>query len=489
LRTTSLTTMWWHDAVIYQVYLRSFQDSDGDGVGDIPGVISRLEHIAGLGADAVWLSPVYPSPNADFGYDVSDFQDVEPAFGTMADLDRLIGRAHDLGLKVLLDFVPCHTSTEHPWFREHPEYYVWSDNVPNNWRAAFGGGAWGFDEPTGRYFLHSFFPEQADLNWHRAEVRAQMAGALAFWRERGIDGFRLDALDRLMKDEQLRDDPPATGPPPLPMDPEDARLEHTHSRNAPGIDVALSAIRQAVDGAFLVGEVYLPTSEMGPYLESLDVVFSFEALHTAGDPSRLREAIAGGLALGHSGWVLSNHDFSRLATRAGPGNARASALLLLSLPGPVFMFQGDELGMPDALTAGELQDRNGRDPFRVPMLWDESEHSGFSTAVPWLQSAAEQDAPSVNAQDADPESMLSLTRRAIAMRREMSGAAELLESAPPTIVIGRDDHVIAVNLGDEPRAAPALSGAQLTLEARPGDGRNLSVIPSHGGWVARTESV
>lgn len=487
MRSTNLAPVWWRDAVIYQVYVRSFQDSDGDGVGDIPGVTSRLEHIAGLGADAVWLSPVYPSPNADFGYDVSDFQDVEPAFGAMADLDRLIARAHDLGLKVLLDFVPCHTSTEHRWFREHPEYYVWSDGVPNNWRAAFGGSAWGFDEPTGSYFLHSFFPEQADLDWHRSEVREQMAAALSFWRRRGVDGFRLDALDRLMKDEQLRDDPPATGPPPLPMDPEDARLQHVHSRNAPGIDVALRAIREAVDGAFLVGEVYLPTSELGPYLKSLDVVFSFEVLHTAGDPSKLRPAIAGGLALGQSGWVISNHDFSRLATRAGPENGRASALLLLSLPGPVFMFQGDELGMPDVPVTGEPQDRNGRDPFRVPMRWDDSEHWGFSTAVPWLQSAARQDVPSVDAQDADPESMLSLTRRAIAMRREMSGAAELLESAPQTIVIGRDDHVVAVNVGDE--LAPAVGGGQLVLEAHPGDGRDLRVIPPHGGWIARTDTM
>jgi alpha-glucosidase len=481
--------MWWHDAVIYQVYLRSFQDSDGDGVGDIPGVISRLEHIAALGADAVWLSPVYPSPNADFGYDVSDFQDVDPVFGTLADLDRLIGSAHRQGLKVLLDFVPCHTSTAHPWFREHPEYYVWSDAIPNNWRAAFGGSAWGFDEPTGRYFLHSFFPEQADLDWHRPEVREQMAAALTFWHERGVDGFRLDALDRLMKDDQLRDDPPADRPPPLPMEAEDARLEHTHSRNAPGIEVALRAIREAVADAFLVGEVYLPASEMGPYLDSLDVVFSFEALHAAGDRSALREAIATGLRLGHTGWVLSNHDFSRLATRAGPENARASALLLLSLPGPVFMFQGDELGMSDARVAGAPQDRNNRDRFRVPMLWDDSDQMGFSTAVPWLQSAAAADVPPVAAQEAATDSMLSLTRGAIALRREMPGSAQLLGSPPQTIVLARGGYVIAVNLGDEPQRAPESGAMQPVLEARPGDGRDVGVIPPHGGWIARTDNV
>src|SRR6185437_14417379 len=188
--------MWWEQAVIYQVYVRSFQDSNGDGVGDLPGVTQRLEYIAELGAQAVWLSPIYPSPNEDF--------------------DALVDRAHALGLKVLLDFVPCHTSTEHPWFREHPDYYVWADAPANNWRAAFGGSSWGRDEQTGRYFLHSFFPEQADLNWRNPEVREQMTGAMRFWVDRGVDGFRLDALDRLMKDPELRDDPPATRRPDLP---------------------------------------------------------------------------------------------------------------------------------------------------------------------------------------------------------------------------------------------------------------------------------
>ena len=279
--------MWWRDAVIYQVYVRSFQDSDGDGVGDIPGVTARLGHIAGLGADAVWLSPVYPSPNADFGYDVSDYEDVAPTFGTIADLDQLIARAHGLGLKVLLDFVPCHTSTEHPWFREHPEYYVWSDAAPNNWRAAFGGSAWGWDESTGRYFLHSFFPEQADLDWHRADVREELTGALRFWRRHGVDGFRLDALDRLMKDEQLRDDPPATRAPRLPMDPEDARLEHIHSRNAPGIE-RRPARRSAgpwMTPCWSARSTCRPPRWPPTSSHSMSF-FSFEALHAAGDPPR-----------------------------------------------------------------------------------------------------------------------------------------------------------------------------------------------------------
>ena len=344
--------MWWEQAVIYQVYVRSFQDTDGDGVGDLPGVTQRLAHIAELGAQAVWLSPIYPSPNADFGYDVSDFRAVEPAFGTLDDLDALVARAHELGLKVLLDFVPCHTSTEHPWFRQHPDYYVWADAPVNNWRAAFGGSSWGHDEQTGRYFLHSFFPEQADLNWRNPEVRDQMTGAMRFWVDRGVDGFRLDALDRLMKDPELRDDPPATRPFGLPGDPQDLELDHVHSRNAPDLGDALQAIRRVVGDVLLIGEVYLPIEEAASYLQTLDVVFNFEELFAVDDPAKLRQAIESGMRTGGQGWVLSNHDFSRLVTRAGPENARALALLLLTLPGPVFLFEGDELGVADTADGG-----------------------------------------------------------------------------------------------------------------------------------------
>jgi alpha-glucosidase len=476
--------MWWENAVIYQVYLRSFQDSDGDGVGDLPGVTSRLEHIAKLGADAVWLSPVYPSPNADFGYDVSDFNSVDPTFGTLADLDALIARAHELGLRVLLDFVPCHTSTEHPWFREHPEYYVWADEPANNWRAAFGGRAWGLDPVTGRYYLHSFFPEQADLDWRNPDVREAMADALRFWVNRGVDGFRLDALDRLMKDPELRDDPPATGPAALPMDPADAALEHLYSRNSPDVGVALRAIREAVGEALLVGEVYLPTSELGPYLGVLDVVFSFETLHAGADAARLTAAIESGLNTPGIGWVLSNHDFSRLATRSGPANARALSLLLLTLPGTAFLFQGDELGMANGTPAGPPHDRNGRDAFRMPMRWDESAHAGFTTGQPWLTSEDEP-VPSVAEQERDPSSTLALVRAAIAKRRELDAEAEVLDAPPGTVVVARRENVLAVNLGAT--RAPAPPADRLELEANPGDGDDLGVLPAHAGWIARRD--
>jgi alpha-glucosidase len=476
--------MWWEQAVIYQVYIRSFRDTNGDGVGDLPGVIEHLPHIADLGAHAVWLSPVYPSPNADFGYDVSDFRDVEPSFGALGDLDELIGRAHELGLKVVLDFVPCHTSTAHLWFREHHDYYVWADAPVNNWRAAFGGSSWGLDEQTGRYFLHSFFPEQADLNWRNPELRQQMTGAMRFWVDRGVDGFRLDALDRLMKDPELRDDPPATREFGLPGDPQDLELDHVHSRNAPDIGDALQAIRRAVGDVLLVGEVYLPIEDAASYLQTLDVVFNFEELFAVDDAAKLRRAIEAGMRTGSQGWVLSNHDFSRLVTRAGAQNARAVALLLLSLPGPVFLFQGDELGFADAPMAGPEQDRNHRDPFRVPMVWDsDAPQGGFSTATPWLEPAGPQP-PGAAQQRNDPESMLSLARDTIAVRAQLSADGELLPSAHGTVVLRRGDHMIAVNLGDRPAPAPAPAAAAIALEARPGDGAVPSVIPAHGGWVA-----
>ena len=347
-------TPWWRDAVVYQVYPRSFQDSDGDGEGDLPGIASRLDHVAQLGADAVWLSPVYPSPMADGGYDVAGYEDIDPRFGTLADADALIAAAHERGLRLLMDVVPCHTSIEHPWFREHPERYVWSDRdgPQNNWLASFGGAAWSPDPRSGRWYLHSFYPEQPDLDWRRDDVRAAVGGALRFWLARGVDGFRLDAIDRLLKDPRRRDDPPAEGPPALPEHADVATLRQIHSRNAPDIGEALATLRAAVgDDALLVGEVYLPAAQLGPYLAHVDCAFAFELLHARWEATALRSAIASALdpagADGRIAWVLSNHDFPRLPDRVGAGNVRAAALLALTLPGTVFVYQGDEIGMAD----------------------------------------------------------------------------------------------------------------------------------------------
>ena len=281
--------------------------------------------------DALWLSPIYPSPLADMGYDVADHCAIAPELGDLDGFDRLVARAHELGLKVLLDFVPSHTSIEHPWFREHPEYYVWADEPPNNWVAAFGGPAWTLDEETGRYYLHSFYPEQPDLDWRVPEVREAMGDVLRFWVDRGVDGFRVDALQQLMKDPELRDDPLATTPFALPLGDEYGRLEHVHSEAGPEIGVALQAMREAAGDALLVGEVYRPTRDLGPYLEHLDLAFAFELLHAPFDEERLAEVVAEGQRMGRVAWALSNHDFPRLATRFGEENAARAAEFLLSL--------------------------------------------------------------------------------------------------------------------------------------------------------------
>ncbi len=500
--------MWWQDAVVYQIYPRSFQDSNGDGIGDLPGIVQRLDHVKALGADAIWLSPFYPSPNADFGYDVADYTDVDPAYGTLADFTALADAAHDRGLRLLVDFVPCHTSTSHPWFRHRPDFYFWADAPPNNWQATFGGGAWEQDPVTGRYYLHSFFPEQADLNWRHPGVVEAITGALRFWRRHGVDGFRLDAVDRLLKDPELRDDPPATRPFGLPLHDEYARLRHVHSANAPDIGIALQAMRDAAGDALLVGEVYLPAGELAPYLETLDVVFAFEAMNAGPDAERLRAAIAEALGSGESGsgrsgsvrsgsvrsdsgqlgWVLSNHDFERFATRFGR-DSRAAALLFLTLPGPVFVYQGDELGTPDGPGVTPPLDRHDRDRFRHPMPWaagsQAGPHGGFTTGTPWLP-AVDPERRNVADQAADLASTLSLFRRAIHARRQLAGPAEVLDSPPGTIVIRRARHMAAINLGAAPAAV--LRPAELVIEARPGDGRDPAWLPPGGGWLARDRS-
>ncbi len=452
---------WWRDAVIYQVYPRSFQDSDGDGEGDLRGVAQRLDHVARLGADAIWLSPFYTSPMADGGYDVANYTDVDPRFGTLADADALIAAAHDRGLRILLDIVPCHTSIEHPWFTEHPERYVWSDRdgPQNNWLASFGGRSWSRDERSGRWYLHSFYPEQPDLDWRRDDVRAAMADVLRFWMARGVDGFRLDAIDRLMKDPELRDDPPAIGPPGLPEHGDCATLDMRHSRNAPDIGDALAVLRAgAGEQALLVGEVYLTAAQFAPYLEHVDVAFAFEFLHAPWEASAVRAAIEVGLraGAGRVAWVLSNHDFPRLPDRVGAANVRAAALLALTLPGPVFLYQGDEIGMADGPGREPPDDRAGRDRHRHPMRWDDTAaHGGFTSgAEPWLP-AIEVAGGGVGAQSDDPDSVLALYRDLVAARRELGEGAEFVDCEDGVLAYRRGaEHIVVINLGDGERRAP-----------------------------------
>ena len=466
------------DAVIYQIYPRSFQDSDGDGVGDLPGIESRLDHLQWLGVDALWLSPIYSSPMADFGYDVSDYQGVDPVFGTLEDFDALVAAARSRGLEVLLDIVPCHTSIEHPWFRDHPDWYIWAD-APNNWHSAFGGSAW--SPLNGRYYLHSFYPEQPDLDWRNPEVVAAMQMVLRFWLERGVAGYRVDAIDRLMKDPLLRDDPPATEPFGLPLREDEGKLALTHSRNAPDTGEALAKMREAAGDAFMVGEVYLPSAKWQPYLDHFDAVFAFELLHAPWQADMLRRAIEATTRQSGAAWVMSNHDFGRLATRFGQENARAAALLLLTLPGPAFLYQGDEIGQGEGPEGEKGFDRAGRDRYRHPMQWDATPQGGFTEGEPWLP-VIDPETTSVDAQRNVAGSTLSLTRELIRVRRDLQGNLELLDTAPDVLAYRRGDHVVAVNTSTEDQPAPAV--AETLIETREGALSDGTLAP-HAGVLAR----
>jgi alpha-glucosidase len=443
--------MWWKRAVIYQVYPRSFQDSDGDGIGDLNGVRSRLDHLVDLGVDALWLSPIYPSPLADFGYDASDYTAVDPVFGDLDDFDALLEETRARGLRLLMDLVPCHTSIEHPWFRDHPDWYIWAEGrdagPPNNWVATFGGSAWTYHEERRRWYLHSFYPEQPDLDWRNPEVIEAMQGVIRFWLDRGVDGYRVDAIDRLLKDPELRDDPPATQPFGLPVGEHEADLALSNSRNAPDTGQALAHIREAAGDSLLVGEVYLPSARWQPYLEHLDLVFAFELLHAPWEAGSLRSAIEAASRVGRAAWVMSNHDFGRLASRFGRENERAALTLLLTLPGPAFVYQGDEIGLADGPGANPPYDRAGRDRHRHPMQWDASPNGGFTTGTPWLPPAdpAERN---VEAQRADPQSTLSLFRELVRLRRDLDPGFELLDPADGLLAFRRGERVIAVNTTD-----------------------------------------
>jgi alpha-glucosidase len=452
----------WRGGVVYQVYPRSFQDSDGDGVGDLPGLRSRLDHLEWLGVDALWISPIYPSPMADFGYDVSDYTAVDPVFGTLDDYRALAAEVHERGLRLLMDLVPCHTSIEHRWFREHPDWYVWADGrdggPPNNWVAAFGGPAWAFDGSRGRWYLHSFYPEQPDLDWRNPEVVAAMQDVIRFWLDNGADGYRVDAIDRLLKDPELRDDPRSSEPFGLPVPDFHLGIDFRRSRNAPDIGTALEAIRAAAGDAFLVGEVYAPTRDMPPYLEHLDRYFAFELFHAPWEAGVLRPVVdealtAAGRDAAGPAWAMSNHDFGRLATRYGRERERAVAMLLLTLPGTAFLYQGDEIGQGEGPGHDPPYDRHDRDAFRHPMQWDASPGGGFSDGEPWLPvvDAAERN---VADQRNEPGSLLSYWRALIAARRELAASFEWVEAAPGVLAYARGDRVVALNTTGVPAPVP-----------------------------------
>jgi alpha-glucosidase len=474
---------WWRDAVVYQVYPRSFQDSDGDGIGDLRGVARRLDDLTALGVDALWLSPMYPSPFADGGYDIADFTGVDPRLGTVADVVELAAGAHARGMRLLLDLVPNHTSIEHPWFREHPDWYVWADAAPNNWRAAFGGPAWSRDEAAGRMYLHSFYPEQPDLDWRNPAVRAAMQDVVRVWLARGVDGFRIDAIDRLGKHPGLLDDPPARTPPPFPEPPDSAALAHLHSRNwTPALDPALAALRAAAGGAFLVGEVYLPTPGLAPYLAHLSSAFVFELLFAPWRADVVGEVIGRAARLEHPAWMLSNHDFSRAGSRIGERNLPAAAMLLLTLPGTVFLYQGDEIGLLDGPDGDPPDDRFGRDRARHPMQWDAGAQGGFTTGTPWLP-AVDPGVRNVAAQRADPASLYALHRRLIAFRSGLRGGLEVVAAEPGGLLAyRRGDALVVLNLG----AGAQAHGAPGEPVLRTHEGGDGSVLEPGAGAIFRT---
>jgi alpha-glucosidase len=454
---------WWQRGAIYQIYPRSFADGDGDGVGDLGGLIAQLDYLADLGIEAVWLSPIYPSPMADFGYDVADFCDVDPTFGSLADLDRLIGACHARGIRLVLDWVPNHTSDRHPWFvasrssRADPkrDWYVWragrDGGPPNDWRSDFPavGPAWTFEERTGQWYLHSFTRQQPDLNWDNPAVEAAMHEVLRFWLDRGVDGFRIDALQRLAKDPLLRDNAGAARR-------HDQDWDTTHDR--------VRGIRRVVDAypdRMLVGEVYLlDLHRVVSYLNSGDQLhlahnFVFSQLPWNAEAFRTSindfEALAAETAW--PAWFLANHDLPRVASRfdqdgQGPARARAVALLLYCLRGTPFVYQGEELGLPDAEIPPErVVDVDGRDPQRAPLPWRPPSlagpAAGFTTGEPWLPLVADAERLCVERQAADPRSMLTLVRRLAALRRRtpalQTGAQRSLDAGPDMLAWLRED--------------------------------------------------
>jgi len=440
---------WWQRGIIYQVYPRSFQDSNGDGIGDLRGLSDRLDYLSWLGVDAVWLSPVFPSPMADFGYDVSDYTGIDPVFGTLEDFDRLAAEIHRRGMKVLLDFVPNHTSDRHPWFVESRrsresakrDWYIWRDaradgSPPNNWLSNFGGSAWAWDGETEQFYYHAFLKEQPDLNWRNPEVQTAMLDVLRFWLDRGVDGFRVDVIWGLVKDDQLRDNPP--NPDYNPSLPPHYEQLATYSGDRPEVHEIIRRMRTLVDSypdRMMVGEIYLPVERLVTYYGSggdgVHLPFNFQLIRLPWHARAIADTVARYEALlppgGWPNWVLGNHDRPRIASRVGRLQARVAAMLLLTLRGTPTMYYGDELGMvdvpipPDAVH--DPFERNvpglgfGRDPERTPMQWSEGPAAGFTTGRPWLPVAGDSASFSVERERVDRRSMLSLYRRLIALRR------------------------------------------------------------------------
>jgi alpha-glucosidase len=490
---------WWHRAVIYQIYPRSFQDTNGDGVGDLAGIRRRLPYLVELGVDAIWLSPIFSSPMADFGYDISDYKDVDPMFGSKADLDELVAVAHGHGLRVILDLVPNHTSDRHSWFvesrssRDNPkrDWYLWRDprqdgGPPNNWMSEFGGSAWTLDSATGQYYYHAFLAAQPDLNWRNPDVRAAIYDVMRHWLARGIDGFRVDVIWHLVKDEQFRDNPP--NPAWTPDQPPHRAVAPLYTADRPEVHDVIMEMRHVVDefpDRLLLGEIYLPIERLMAYygrdLRGVHLPFNFALLQTEWNArviARLIESYEAALpAGGWPNWVLGNHDRPRVASRVGPAQAGVAAMLLLTLRGTATLYYGDEIGMQQVEIPTDLvrdpAERNvpgvgmGRDGCRTPMQWDSGPLAGFSTVKPWLPLAPDHRQRNVQNQRQDPSSLHTLHRRLIALRHRHPALA--FGSYKPIAATGdlllfvrqeADERIlVALNLGDQPAMVEIANGS------------------------------
>jgi alpha-glucosidase len=502
-----MATPWWQSAVVYQVYPRSFADGDGDGVGDLAGLIGRLEHLSWLGVDAVWLSPFYRSPMVDFGYDVADYTDVDPVFGDLATFDRLVAEAHRRGIRVIIDWVPNHSSDRHPWFvasrssraDPHRDWYFWRDGrpggePPNDWRSTFGGPAWTRDDVTGQWYLHSFSREQPDLDWSNPAVAQAMLGTLRFWLDRGVDGFRIDVVQELGK---VPDAPAGAGPWPR-----DQAWPAGHE-----IVRRVRAVLDEYDERVAVGEVYVLDQErLASFLvtgDELHLAHNFVFLRTPWEARRFREVIEEFDRVAPEPawptWCLENHDHARVASRydedgRGPARARAAALLVLGLRGCASVFQGQELGLPDArIPAEAVVDLDGRDPERAPMPWERPSRAGpgagFTTGSPWLPVVHDAERLAVEAQRDDGRSTLTLWRRAIALRRGSpalrAGGQRMLDDDDDVLAWiregGGERLMVAINMGDAPREVHPPGGEVVRIL--------LSTDPARSGERADVRSV
>jgi alpha-glucosidase len=481
---------WWRHGIFYQIYPRSFQDSNADGVGDIAGIIQRLPYLQSLGVDAIWISPIFTSPMADFGYDISDYTGIDPLFGTMADFDALIAVAHENGLKLVLDLVPNHTSDQHPWFVESRssrengkrDWYIWRDpkpdgGPPNNWLSEFGGSGWKHDELSGQYYYHAFLAQQPDLNWRNPRVRQAVYDVMRFWLRKGVDGFRVDVMWHLIKDAEFRDNPP--NPHYVEDLPPHLKLLAQYSSDQPEVHDVIAEMRGVIDefdARVLIGEIYLPLQRLVRYYghdrAGVQMPFNFALLSALWKARSVEQIVAEyeqALPAGAwPNWVLGNHDRPRVASRVGPEQARVAAMLLLTLRGTPTLYYGDEIGMHQvAIAPDQVRDpfeKNvpgigvGRDGCRTPMQWDSTRFGGFSTSAPWLPLADDFVHENVVNLDADAASILSLYRALIALRRKLpqlvSGDYEPIAAEGDILLYRRHAEgqavIVALNLGAEP---------------------------------------